>query len=302
MPNSNEIELNVSGGGSGEIGLQLEGLPGGTIMMSGEQSGGGQDGPFVRKAEAWAVGTRNGVAIPVDENPNTPDSENNAKRYAELSQQYAGAGAGFVVNTGVIDHFPKVIQDSRIDASTVVENDYIFSDMDLGWVTTAGEIRLYGTLKTGETKPSVQLRLKKYPGLIADPYAMTLELVTSNSQNGNYLVARARNLLPGIQYNCLLFKLVDGGSDVQVYSIGAVTGLPTYNWWFQEVPRGLEDGEDYYVILRQSGSNTDLAGSDPVTFSGGENVPAPSLSTGLPGSNNNEEEPLVEEPEETEGV
>ena len=207
----------------------------------------------------------------------------------------------FAISTGVISSLPKTISDARIDASYIVENNYIFSDMDLGWVTTNGAVILYGNLPTGTTKPSVQLVMRKVQGLAADAPTVTLEIQDSTSTNGNYLVARARNLLPGIQYNCLLFKLVDGGTDVQVYSIGAVTGWPTYNWWFQEVPRGLEDGEDYYVILRQSGSNTDLAGSDPVTFPGGENVPAPSLSMGLLGSNNNEEEPLVEEPEETEG-
>ena len=266
MPNSNEIELNVSSGGSGEIGLQLEGLPGGTIEMSGEQSGGGQDGPFVRKAEAWAIGKKNGVDV-----PSTDETYHNSSKYwSEQSQQYAGASAGFTVNTGAISSLPKVISDQRIDASCVVENNYVFSDMDLGWVTAPGQLILYGNLRTGETKPSVQLWLRRIAGLVADPYALTLELQTSSSENGNYLVARARNLLPTKQYTYRLYKVVDGDADVEVYGVGAVTGWPTYAVWFQEVPRGLEDGESYYVTLDCIDNyGVVIATSNTVEFEGG---------------------------------
>ncbi len=181
----------------------------------------------------------------------------------------------FAIATGAISSLPKTISDARIDASFIVENDYIFSDMDLGWVTTDGAVILYGTLPTGVTKPSVQLVMRKVQGLVADAPTVTLELQTSNSTNGNYLVARARNLLPGIQYSFQLYKEVSGGTDVYVYGIGAVTSWPTYDMWFQEVPRSLEAGESYYVKLRRTTSpSADLATSGSVTFAGGANVPA----------------------------
>lgn len=282
MPN--EIELNVSGGESEEILLQVESAGGQQITMTPGE-GGGQDGPFVRQAEAWARGTRNGVNVPSTD----PTYQNNSKHYAEQAQQYAGASAGFVVNTGAISSLPKVIQDERISADCVVENDYVFSDMDIGWVTAAGELRLYGSLRTGETKPSVQLWLRRISGLTADPYGMTLELITSSSEGGNYLVARARNLLPGKQYTFRLYKVVSGGTDVQVYGCGTVTGYPTYAMWFQEVARGLEDGESYYVTLDCIDNyGVVIATSNTVEFVGGANVPVET-----------EEEEENEEPEET---
>ena len=180
----------------------------------------------------------------------------------------------FAVSTGAITSLPKEVSDSRIGADCIVENDYIFSDMDLGWVTTTGKVILYGTLPTGVTKPSVQLVIRRVQGLAADAPAVTLELQTSSSVNGNYLVPRAQNLLPGVQYAFHLYKVVDGGTDVSVYSIGSVTHWPTWSYWFQEVARGLEDGESYYVKLSQSGVTGYLATSNTVEFEGGANVPA----------------------------
>lgn len=181
----------------------------------------------------------------------------------------------FAISTGAISSLPKEITDSRIDASFIVENDYIFSDMDIGWVTTTGKVILYGSLPTGVTKPSVQLVMRKVQGLAADAPAVTLELVTSSSTNGNYLVARASNLLPGVQYTYRLYKVVSGGSDVSVYAVGAVTSYPTYSMWFQEVPRSLESGATYYVVLtRSTEPSTILSTSNTVEFTGGANVPA----------------------------
>ena len=261
MPN--EIELNVSGGG-GEVELQLQGGASGAITLEGSQSGGGQDGPYVRKAEAWAVGTKNGVAVPSTDQT----YHNNSKYWSEQSQMYAGASAGFAVTTGVISSFPKVIQDSRIGTNTVVENHYVYPDMDLGWVTAAGELRLYGTLATGQTKPSVQLWLRNIDGLTQDAYLLTLRLVTTSGTNGNYLVAESRNLLPGVQYNYSLYKVVSGAGQY-VYGLGQNLGWPTYSWWINEVARSLENGASYYVVMKKAGENTVLATSNTVQFVGG---------------------------------
>lgn len=180
----------------------------------------------------------------------------------------------FAVETGAITSLPKQILDSRIGADCIVENDYIFSDMDLGWVTTAGKVILYGSLPTGATKPNTQLVIRRVQGLTADAPEVTLELQTSSSTGGNYLVPRARNLLPGVQYSFSLYKVVSGGTDQYMYEIGSVTGWPTWSYWFQEVARGLEDGESYYVKLSQSGVSGYLATSNTVEFTGGANVPA----------------------------
>jgi hypothetical protein len=180
----------------------------------------------------------------------------------------------FAVETGAITSLPKQILDSRIGADCIVENDYIFSDMDLGCVTTAGKVILYGSLPTGVTKPNTQLVIRRVQGLTADAPEVTLELQTSSSTGGSYLVARARNLLPGVQYSFSLYKVVSGGTDQYMYGIGSVTGWPTWSYWFQEVARGLEDGESYYVKLSQSGVSGYLATSNTVEFEGGDNVPA----------------------------
>ena len=180
----------------------------------------------------------------------------------------------FAVETGAITSLPKQILDSRIGADCIVENDYIFSDMDLGWVTTAGKVILYGSLPTGDTKPNTQLVIRRVQGLTEDAPEVTLALQTSSSAGGNYLVARARNLLPGVQYSFSLYKVVSGGTDQYVYGIGSVTGWPTWSYWFQEVARGLENGESYYVKLSQSGVSGYLATSNTVEFTGGANVPA----------------------------
>ena len=193
---------------------------------------------------------------------------------AHLVERMPEVIGSFAVSSGAISSLPKQITDSRIGADCIVENDYVFADMDLGWVTTAGKVILYGSLPTGVTKPSVQLVIRRVQGLAADAPTVTLELQTSSSVNGNYLVPRARNLLPGVQYSFSLYKVVDGGTDEYIYGIGSVTSWPTWAYWFQEVARGLEDGESYYVKLAQSGVSGYLATSNTVEFEGGENVPA----------------------------
>ena len=172
----------------------------------------------------------------------------------------------FVLSSGEITSLPKVITDSRITESYVVENDQIFTDLDLGWVTTNGKVILYGSLPSGTIKPSVKLHMKKIHGLTADPVEVSLQFQASSSENGNYLVARGRNMIPGTQYSWYLMKAVDGGTDTQVYAIGATPSTPEYNMWFQEVPRSLEDGASYYVKLKTTTGSETPAQSSAVEF------------------------------------
>lgn len=174
----------------------------------------------------------------------------------------------FIIPTGQITSLPKVINNSKIDDSYVVDNPFLYEDFDLGWVTVPGKLILYGTLASGQTLPSVNLRVRKIKGLSADPVQITLREQTSGSENGNYLVAEAKNLIPSVQYSWWLMKYVDGTNDVQVYSIGATTNHPTYTMWFQEVPRSLEDGESYYVQIKSTSGSEARTTSNTVEFEG----------------------------------
>jgi len=180
----------------------------------------------------------------------------------------------FSVSTGTISSLPKEISDSRIDESTVVLNEYIYSDLDIGWVTVSGKVILYGNLPSGETKPAARLWLQKVNGVTAEAITVNLRLVISPSADGNYLEAEAYNLIPGVQYTFRLYKVISGGTDENVYSMGTITGYPQRNAWFQEVPRELEDGESYYVTVAPTIGESTPAESNTVTFVGGENVPA----------------------------
>ena len=202
--------------------------------------------------------------------PNRLDGTGLSRLVAKLKEYMYS----FALNTGTISTLPMIIQDARITESHIVENDYVFSDLDLGWVTTAGKLILYGTLPSGTSKPSVKLYLRKVAGLTADAVTVSLRLQTSNSTSGNYLVADGKNMIPGTQYTWRLMKAVSGGTDVQVYSVGKTTYYPTDSYWFQEVPRSLEDGESYYVQLKTTAGSETPAESGTVEFEGGANVPA----------------------------
>ena len=76
-----------------------------------------------------------------------------------------------------------------------------------------------------------------------------------------------------MQYTFRLFKVVSGGTDVNVYSVGTITGYPQRSAWFQEVPRELEDGESYYVTVAPTVGEETPAESNTVIFVGGANVP-----------------------------
>lgn len=178
----------------------------------------------------------------------------------------------FSISTGTISSLPMTINDSRIDASYVVQNEFIFKDVDIGWVTTTGKVILYGTgnapLPSGTTKPSVKLHMHKVHGLEADPVEVTLQFQASSSANGNYLVARGKNMIPGTQYTWYLMKVVSGGTDTQAYAIGATPSTPEYTMWFQEVPRSLENGASYYVKLKTTTGSETPAQSSAVEFEG----------------------------------
>ena len=119
----------------------------------------------------------------------------------------------------------------------------------------------------------MQLWLRNIDGLTQDAYLLTLRLVETSGENGNYLVAESRNLLPGVQYNYSLYKVISGGTDQYVYGLGQNLGWPTYNWWINEVARSLENGASYYVVMKKAGENTVLATSNTVQFVGGLTSP-----------------------------
>ena len=76
---TDNITMDVSGGGSGNVTLDVTPGESTGITMATEATGGGSDGPYARKAEAWAVGKRNGVDV-----PSTDETyHNNSKYWAE---------------------------------------------------------------------------------------------------------------------------------------------------------------------------------------------------------------------------
>lgn len=128
----------------------------------------------------------------------------------------------FTVNTGVIDSFPVIIQNSSIDESTVVENEWVFDDLDLGWMTTEGKLILYGDLPSGVTKPSVKLRLKKVFGETNGPKVC----VMMDNDDGDITVV-FNNLEPGTEYSYTL--AFSDGTDSSYLANGNFTPTePTY--------------------------------------------------------------------------
>lgn len=77
--NPNQITMDVTGGGNEEVTMDVTPGEESGITMNTEGTGGGSDGPYARKAEAWAVGKRNGVDV-----PSTDETyHNNSKYWAE---------------------------------------------------------------------------------------------------------------------------------------------------------------------------------------------------------------------------
>jgi hypothetical protein len=118
----------------------------------------------------------------------------------------------FSVSTGTISSLPKEISDSRIDESTVVLNEWLFNDVEIGWVTVSGKLILYGDLPSGTTKPSSRLRLARVAGESNPAPAC----VISAEANGD-IKAAYTNLIPGTQYSFIL-TLDDEGEPLYVTS------------------------------------------------------------------------------------
>ena len=179
----------------------------------------------------------------------------------------------FCLTTSAISSLPAAITDARITEECVLEDFIPDERIDLGWVTTAGKLVLYGNLPSGTTLPAMKLRVHRIHGLTSDPVSVTLRLQVSASVDGNYLVAEAKNLIPGVQYSWRLYRVVSGGTDVLVSDIGSTPGYPTANRWYQEMVTGLSAGQDYYVTVAPTLDSSNPATSNTVTMVGGENVP-----------------------------
>ena len=179
----------------------------------------------------------------------------------------------FCLTTSAISSLPMNITDARITEECVLEDFIPDERIDLGWVTTAGKLVLYGNLPSGTTLPAMKLRVHRIHGLTSDPVSVTLRLQVSASVDGNYLVAEAKNLIPGVQYSWRLYRVVSGGTDVLVSGIGSTPSYPTANRWYQEMVTMLSAGHDYYVTVAPTLDSSNPATSNTVTMVGGENVP-----------------------------
>ena len=178
----------------------------------------------------------------------------------------------FCIETGVISSLPMTITDSRITEECTVEDFVPDERVDLGWVTEDGKLILYGSLPSGTTMSSKKLRVHRVHGLTSDLRTVTLREVVSSSENGNYLVAEAKNLIPGVQYSFRLYSVEDGEA-TYVTGVGTITHYPSYNMWFQQVPRGLVDGTVYKVTVGPTVSPQDISTSNTVTFEAADLTP-----------------------------
>lgn len=171
----------------------------------------------------------------------------------------------FAVTTGAITSLPMTITDARITAECVVLDEMIDQQVDIGWVTTAGKLILYGTLPTGTTIASKKIKVKRCHGLTEDAVTLSIRFQTSTSANGNYLVVDAGNLLPGTQYSWYLYKVVSG-TETQVSGIGSTTSYPTASRWYQEATYNLEDGVTYKAKIWPTAQSSNVTTSGTVTF------------------------------------
>ena len=179
----------------------------------------------------------------------------------------------FCLTTSAISSLPMNITDARITEECVLEDFIPDERIDLGWVTTAGKLVLYGNLPSGTTLPAMKLRVHRIHGLTADARTVTLRQQNSSSENGNYLVAEAKNLIPGVQYTWRLYSVANN-EDTYVYGIGSVASYPTANMWFQQVPRSLTDGTVYKVIVSPTLDSSDTTASNTVEFEAADLTPA----------------------------
>lgn len=175
----------------------------------------------------------------------------------------------FCLTTDTISSFPVTISDARITEECSLEDFIPDERIDIGWVTEEGKLILYGNLPEGVTLPPMKLRIHRVHGLTSDARAVTLRQQNSSSANGNYLVAEAKNLLPGVQYSWRLYSVANN-TDTYVYGVGATTHYPTYSMWFQQVPRSLVDGTVYKVIVSPTLDSSDTTASNTVEFEAAE--------------------------------
>lgn len=172
----------------------------------------------------------------------------------------------FCIVTPVISSLPLTITDARITHECTLEDFVPEENTDLGWVTIdGGKLILYGRLETGQTLPAQKLRVHRVHGLPADVRTVTLRQQNRTSEGGNYLVAEADNLVPGVQYTWRLYSVANG-VDTYLYGIGATTSYPKYSMWFQQVPRSLVDGTVYKVTVSPTTDSSDATASNTVTF------------------------------------
>ena len=260
------LDINVAGDGGASLGFNLdstEAALGLTVEAGGDV--------YAARAEIWATGEYGGQPV----SSSDPAYHNNAKYYAESIQDAYSVATGecFCLETGVISAFPLTITDARIDESCIVIDEPADDDVrvDIGWVTEEGRIILYGTLPTGQTLASRKLKIRRCHGLTSEDTEVNLRLLQVTSENGNYLVAETRNLIPGIQYSWRLFS-VSGGAETYVYGIGTTPHWPSYNMYFQEVQRGLVDGTVYRIKVHPTTDSSNPAVSNDVTFVGGSGV------------------------------
>ncbi len=155
----------------------------------------------------------------------------------------------FTVSTGTISSFPIIIQHSRIDESTVVENEWVFNDLDIGWMTVEGKLILYGDLPAGTTKPSVTLRLKKVTGESNAAKACALSRTNDGDLNAVFT-----NLVPGTEYSYILVYN-DGNDDPYVTSGDFAPTKPTHTLTFAYETYEFEAGS-YQVTAVTFNSNT----------------------------------------------
>lgn len=255
------LDFDVSGGG-GSLDMDVSrgaGTLDVTVNVGGDIS--------AILAEKWAVGKARGVPVPETD----VTHENNAKYYAQKILDDV-IDESFCIETGPISAFPMEITDERIFEDCFCEDYVVHENVDIGWVTLEGKVILYGSLPTGTTLPSQKLKIRRYHGLTNDPRSVSLREVVSSSENGNYLVAEARNLIPGVQYSFRLYSVANG-VDTYVTGIAATTHYPSYNMWFQQVTRGLVDGTVYKVTCGPTVTPQDISTSNTVTFEAADLTP-----------------------------
>lgn len=163
----------------------------------------------------------------------------------------------FSVSTGTISSLPKEISDSRIDESTVVLNEWLFNDLEIGWVTVSGKLILYGDLPSGTTKPSSRLRLARVAGESNAAPACVISEETSGDIKAEYA-----NLIPGTTYSFAL-TIDDEGTPASVTSGSFTAQKPTHTFTLEYSEHDFEAGN--YTLTTGTIESNELAYTLPVS-------------------------------------